>query len=173
MVSRFCITTNYLTQQGSCILEESKEHVSRMSLSDLFSHLDKMETGNQCVKFIDLLVEPDLELRNSSFFHSHFPHSFFSHGKIERLMNVHFNEEDHEGQWCYCLSSREQNCRELVKVTFKSGMVVGNLTPLNLVSMLSSRRTDCDGDRCIPKNFDWKVQMDLMVVRFLSFQVCV
>ena len=48
---------------GSCILEESKEHVSRMSLSDLF-HLDKMETGNQCVKFIDLLVYHGyLELR--------------------------------------------------------------------------------------------------------------
>ena len=28
-----------------------------MTLSTLFSHLDKMETGNQCVKFIDLLVE--------------------------------------------------------------------------------------------------------------------
>ena len=49
---------------GSCILEESKEHTSRMTLSDLFSHLDKMETGNQCVKFIDLLIEHGyLELR--------------------------------------------------------------------------------------------------------------
>ena len=28
-----------------------------MTRSALFSHLDKMETGNQCVKFIDLLVE--------------------------------------------------------------------------------------------------------------------
>ena len=28
-----------------------------MTRSALFSHLDKLETGNQCVKFIDLLVE--------------------------------------------------------------------------------------------------------------------